>query len=99
MFYRAARSLEVPTITYEFNDQREQIWLAQDDIVMHQNTDDLWRQRGSIPLTDAERAKIREFEAARQGARTSGKGTRLWQDTPGLGSKDLRTGLDLDDRP
>ena len=53
MFYQAARSLNVPTVTYEFNDQREQIWLAQDDVVMHQNTDELWAARGSQPLTES----------------------------------------------
>ena len=41
--YRAARHLELNTVTYEFNDQREQIWLSQNEIVMHQDTDALWK--------------------------------------------------------
>ncbi len=36
--YQAARHLELNTVTYEFNDQREQIWLSQNEIVMHQDT-------------------------------------------------------------
>jgi hypothetical protein len=99
VFYQAARFLGTPTVTYEFNDQREQIWLAQDDIVMQQNTDELWRTRGSVPLTDHERDKIRAFEEARQSARTYGKGTRLWQDAPSRGGDALRRRLGLDDRP
>jgi hypothetical protein len=49
VFYQVARHLGLQTITYEFNDQREQIWLAQDEIVMRQNTDALWAARGDRP--------------------------------------------------
>jgi hypothetical protein len=99
VFYLAARSAGVSTVTYEFNDQREQIWLAQDDIVMHQNTDGLWNARGSIPLTEPELDKIRAFELAREAARTYGKGTRLWQDVPSEGRERLRESMKLDRRP
>ncbi len=99
MFFQAARSLGVPTVTYEFNDQREQIWLAQDDVVMHQNTDELWRARGSRPLTEAQLKRIQDFEAARSSASTYGKGTRRWQDVPSQGADALRAQLGLDDRP
>ncbi|MFH1184370.1 MAG: hypothetical protein V1755_04935 [Chloroflexota bacterium] len=99
VFYQAARFLETPTVTYEFNDQREQIWLAHDDIVMQQNTDGVWRARGSIPLTETEREKIHAFEKARESATTYGKGTRRWQDAPSQGSERLRGRLGLDSRP
>jgi hypothetical protein len=99
IFYQAARSLGTPTVTYEFNDQREQIWLAHNDIVMQQNTDDLWRARGSTPLTESECQKIRAFEEARQSASIYGKGTRLWQEEPSQGSEALRSSLRLDGRP
>ena len=99
VFYRAARHLGILTVTYEFNDQREQVWLAQNDIVMHQNTDDLWRARSSRRLTPSEREKIAAFEEARSGARTYGKGTRPWQDTPAEGSAHIRDRLGLDSRP
>ena len=52
VFYQVARHLDLQTVTYEFNDQREQIWLAQNGIVMHQDTDALWAARGKNP-TDA----------------------------------------------
>lgn len=98
-FFQAARFLQLPAVTYEFNDQREQIWLSQDDVVMNQNTDDLWQARGGVPLTHAQRETIRSFEQAREGARTFGKGTRLWQDTPTEGGQVLRKSLGLDNRP
>ena len=97
--FRVARYLDIPAITFEFNDQREQIWLAQDDIVMHQNTDDLWRARSSHGLTPAKRQEIAAFEEARSGGRTYGKGTRSWQDTPAEGAGSIRDRLGLDSRP
>ena len=98
-FYQASRHIGLPTVTYEFNDQREQIWLAHNEVVMQQNTDALWQARGAVPLTEAQLNKIREFEEAREGARTYAKGTRRWQDAPSEGSAALRTRLGLDGRP
>jgi hypothetical protein len=98
-FYQTSRHLELPTVTYEFNDQREQIWLAQNDVVMRQNTDALWQARGALPLTEVQVGRIRDFEAAREGALTYAKGTRRWQDTPREGSDALRARLGLDGRP
>ena len=37
--FRVARYLNIPAMTYEFNDQREQIWLAQNSSIMQQDTD------------------------------------------------------------
>jgi hypothetical protein len=99
IFYQAAQHLKVPTITYEFNDQREQIWLAQDDIVMHQNTDALWEARRREPLTDRQREKIAALEQARSSGGTYGKGTRQWQDAAAEGGEQARRALDLDSRP
>lgn len=99
IFYQASRFLELPTVTYEFNDQREQIWLAQDQIVMEQDTNDLWRARGSQSLTPEQRTQITAFEEARQGGRVFGKGTRQWQDGPREGIEKIRADLHLDERP
>ena len=97
--YRVARHLNLPTVTYEFNDQREQIWLSQNDIVMRQNTDALWRARSEQALTNEQRDKIEAFEEARQSARKYGKGTRLWQDIASVGGETIRRELGLDTRP
>jgi len=99
IFYQVARHLDLMTVTYEFNDQREQIWLSQNDIVMHQNTDALWAAKGASPLTEAEREKIAALEDARTSAEKYGKGTRFWQDVASVGGEKLRTELKLDERP
>jgi hypothetical protein len=96
--YQVARHLDIRTITYEFNDQREQIWLAQDDIVMYQNTDSLWEARSKRNLTAPQRAKMAAFEKARSGGTTYAKGTRAWQDAPAVGSAQQRARLGLDHR-
>jgi len=87
------------TVTYEFNDQREQVWLSQNEIVMRQHIDELWQARGRQPLTEPEREKIAALEDARTSARKYGKGTRFWQDAASIGGEQLRTTLGLDKRP
>jgi len=94
--YRAARHLDLRTVTYEFNDQREQVWIAQNDEVMRQNTDLLWEARGGKKLTKSERALIEELESARMGGRAFGKSVRKWQDVETKGGEQLRKELGLD---
>ncbi|HKY54152.1 MAG TPA: hypothetical protein VJM08_07605 [Anaerolineales bacterium] len=98
--YRVARHLNLRTVTYEFNDQREQVWIAQDDQVMRQNTDSLWKARGRTKLSAEERALIEELEVARMGGRAFGKSVRKWQDVETRGGEKLREELKLDkERP
>lgn len=99
VFYQVARHLGFKTVTYEFNDQREQIWIAQNNIVMHQNIDDLWAARRERPLMEDERAQIAGLEDARTSAQKYGKGTRFWQEVPAIGGEQLRKSLGLDERP
>jgi len=99
IFYQVARQLDLLTVTYEFNDQREQIWLSQNNIVMQQNTDALWAARYAIPLTEAEREQIAGLENARTSAGKYGKGTRFWQDVASVGGEAQRAALGLDARP
>ncbi|MBI1793568.1 MAG: hypothetical protein HYR70_05200 [Chloroflexi bacterium] len=94
--YRAARHLDLRAITYEFNDQREQVWIAQNDEVMRQNTDSLWTARGGNKLTKSERVLIEELESARMDGRAFGKSTRKWQDVETIGGEKLRKELGLD---
>lgn len=97
--YRVARHLGIRTVTYEFNDQREQVWIAQDDEVMRQRTDDLWAARGGQKLNEDQRNLIEELESARIGAKAFGKSIRKWQDVETVGGEQLRKDLGLDDRP
>jgi hypothetical protein len=97
--FRTARFRGIPTNTYEFNDQREHIWIGQNVEIMRQDTDALWNAKKDSPLTDEEWERIREFEEARQGARFWGKATRLWQPVPAQGAEIARAELGLDSRP
>jgi hypothetical protein len=97
--FRVARYLNIPAMTFEFNDQREQIWLAQNTSIMRQDTDYLVRDRCSLPMTDEMYERLVDLENARRGARVWGKSKRLWQYVSAQGAEQTRTALGLDDRP
>lgn len=97
--FRVARYLGIQVMTYEFNDQREQIWLAQDSSIMRQETDYLVKARCSQPMTDEMYQRLADLENARRGARVWGKSKRLWQYVSSQGADTTRQMLGLDSRP
>ncbi len=97
--FRVARYLGIQVMTYEFNDQREQIWLAQDSSIMRQETDYLVKARCSQPMTDEMYQRLADLENARRGARVWGKSKRLWQYVSSQGAENTRKALGLDNRP
>ena len=97
--FRVARYLNIDAITYEFNDQREQIWLAQNSSIMQQDTDYIVDARCHLPITDEMFERVADLENARRGARVWGKSKRLWQYVSSQGAKETRKLLNLDDRP
>ena len=97
--FRVARYLNIPAVTFEFNDQREQIWLAQNTSIMRQDTDYLVRERCSLPMTNEMYERLADLENARRGARVWGKSKRLWQYVSAQGADQIRKALDLDHRP
>ena len=97
--FRVARHLNIPAVTFEFNDQREQIWLAQNTSIMQQDTDYLVRDRCSLPMTDEMYKRLADLENARRGARVWGKSNRLWQYVSSHGAEATRRMLNLDNRP
>ena len=97
--FRVARYLDIPAITFEFNDQREQIWLAQNTSIMRQDTDYLVKARCSLPMTDEMYERLADLENARRGARVWGKSKRLWQYVSAQGAEQTREALGLDKRP
>ena len=97
--FRVARYLNIPAVTFEFNDQREQIWLAQNTSIMRQDTDYLVRERCSLPMTDEMYERLADLENARRGARVWGKSKRLWQYVSAQGAEQTRGALGLDHRP
>jgi hypothetical protein len=97
--YRVARYLDIPTVTFEFGDQRERIWIAQHAEIMRHETDLLWEAHGSEPLTDEQLTKLQALFAAREDAKTWQNFARQWQETPTEGGELVREKLGLDDRP
>lgn len=97
--FRVARHLGIEAVTYEFNDQREQIWLAQNSSIMQQDTDYLVDARCKLPMTDAMYERVADLENARRGARVWGKSKRLWQYVSSQGAEETRKALGLDSRP
>jgi hypothetical protein len=97
--FRVARYLNIDAVTYEFNDQREQIWIAQNSSIMQQDTDYLVDARCQLPITDSMFERVADLENARRGARVWGKSKRLWQYVSSQGAQETRTLLKLDDRP
>ena len=97
--YRVARSLKIQTVTYEFGDQRQRIWLAQNSEVMRQETDGLWRANREKPLNEVQLEKMKSLVMARQRATMWENFARLWQDVPAQGGEQARAVLGLDQRP
>ncbi len=97
--YRVAEYLNIPAVTFEFGDQRERIWIAQDAEIMRHETDALWDACGSEPLTEDQLAKLQELFSAREDAKTWQNFARQWQETPTEGGEAVREKLSLDDRP
>jgi hypothetical protein len=97
--FRVARYLNIDSVTYEFNDQREQIWLAQNSSIMQQKTDYLVDARCHLPIIDSMFERVADLENARRGARVWGKSKRLWQYVSSQGAAETRKMLNLDDRP
>ncbi|MCZ2127884.1 MAG: capsular biosynthesis protein [Anaerolineales bacterium] len=97
--FRVARHLGVDAVTYEFNDQREQIWLAQNSSIMQQDTGYLVEARCGLPMSDAMYERVADLENARRGARVWGKSKRLWQYVSSQGADETRKALKLDARP
>jgi hypothetical protein len=97
--YRVAKFLKIPTVTYEFSDQRNRFWIAQNSEIMHQNTDDLWKARIDETLSDEKLEKVRSLMISRQKANLFENFSRLWQGIPTQGAEKTRNNLGLDARP
>lgn len=97
--YRVAKLLKIPVTTYEFGDQRQTIWLAENDEIMQQNTDQMWESCKDIPLSEKQLNEVKELIKARRKADLYGNFARRWQSGPSVGSSETKAKLGLDDRP
>jgi hypothetical protein len=94
--YRIAQLLGVKTVTYEFGEQRERLWLAHNSEVMRQDTSALWQAIKDVPLTKAEQEKIEKLFQVRRGGVTWEQFSRQWQVGGGEGGQQVRAKLGLD---
>ena len=97
--YKVCRSLKIPTSTYEFNDQRGSMWLAQNDEIMHQNTDYLWEKYQKDELKDSDLHQLHSLMSSRKNAALYGSYMRKWQKVPSQGESVVREKMGLDGRP
>jgi hypothetical protein len=98
--YEAARALGIPVVTYEFGEQDQRTWLAQDQQVMYFGAiEALWVTRQGRKLSMEQDAWLESFLAARQGLSTGEKFAHLWQTTDRAGGAGMRATLGLDERP
>jgi hypothetical protein len=98
--YRVARYLDVDTVTYEFGEQRQRVWLAQNDEVMRQDTSELWDAVKNLPLQPGERKRIETLFQARRGGQTWEQFKRQWQAGGSEGAQNAHAKLGLDpERP
>jgi hypothetical protein len=99
VIYRVARYLNIPAVTYEFSDQREHIWLAQNKEIMRHETGELWKVSRDLPLKDEEKQRLGDLFSARTKATSFENFSRLWQGLPARGGNEARHELGLDERP
>ena len=97
--YQVARHLGIPVITYEFGEQRDRIWLAQNAEVMRQDTDELWHSRQNQLPSSNQLEQVRKLFSARQRASLWENFTRRWQGAPSEGGEQVRQTLGLNQRP
>lgn len=97
--YQIARYLGIPVTTYEFGEQKQRIWLAQNDPVMYQDTSVMWDIVKDEPFDNSQYDRIRELISARQGATLWNNFYRKWQGTASEGASAVKEKLGLDDRP
>ncbi|MBA3075029.1 MAG: hypothetical protein FP831_15605 [Anaerolineae bacterium] len=97
--YRVARFLKIPVTTYEFSDQREAFWIAQNAEIMRQDTSEMWSAQADSKLSGEQLSRIKNLFASRQQAKVNENFTRQWQSLPSQGSETVRDQLKLDNRP
>ncbi len=99
VIYQVARYFGIPTVTYEFGEQCDRIWLAQNAEVMRQETAPLWHARMDQALSQEQQHQVRQLFSARQHASLWENFARRWQGLPSEGGEQVRKSLCLDQRP
>ncbi|MCP4143303.1 MAG: glycosyltransferase family 4 protein [Chloroflexi bacterium] len=99
MTFKVAQYLNIPVTTYEYGEQSERIWMAQNADVMRQDTSNLWNAKKDTHLSEAEWDRVKDFFSARQGGGLWENFSRTWQNIESQGASKVREELGLDERP
>ena len=97
--FQVAKYLGIPTVTYEFGEQNDRIWLAQDKPVMLQDTDEMWQHFKDEDFPEENYARLDDLYASRTDGKLWQSFSRQWQGTPTEGQLAVRQKLALDERP
>jgi hypothetical protein len=97
--YRVAKYAGIPVTTYEFSDQKDCIWMAQNAEIMQQDTTTLWETRKDQPLTSEQHSRIESLYKAKVQGDLFENFVRHWQSSRRKGSEEVRSLLGLDERP
>ena len=97
--YRVAKFAGIPVSTYEFSDQKDCIWMAQNSEIMRQDTSALWAARKGKPLMPEQRKRIEDYYQAKVQGDLFENFVRHWQSSRRTGSDEARKVLGLDSRP
>jgi hypothetical protein len=94
--YQTARYLGLPAVTFDFGEQRERLWLAQNAEAMRLDMSALWDLRGGLPLGEAELGAMERLYQARRGGKPWANFRRQWQAGESQGAQAARKQLGLD---
>ena len=77
--YQTARLAGHTAVTFEFGEQRERMWIAQNAEAMRLGTDALWTARKDVALTENDQRRLEAVHQARKSADPWGTFARQWQ--------------------
>ncbi|KPK93421.1 MAG: hypothetical protein AMJ88_07700 [Anaerolineae bacterium SM23_ 63] len=99
VLYHVARYLDIPLVTYEFDEPEHRVRLAQNNEVMREDTDEFWGAQKDRQFTMKERESLKSLLAARQHGNIWKHFSIKFQDVPRQGEEHIRGELGLDARP
>jgi hypothetical protein len=99
VLFHVTRFLNIPLVTYEFDEPEHRVRLAHDKEVMREETDDFWQAQKDRLFTEEERASLNALLTARQRGSTWEQFSVQFQGVPRQGAERMRTELGLDSRP
>jgi hypothetical protein len=96
--YHVARYLDLPVVTFEFDEPQNRIRLAQNAEVMREETDAFWLDRRHRRLSQEQLERVRALLTARQRGSIWENYPIQFQDAPPQGEQQVRSQLGLDHR-